>query len=83
MPWVCKLCLTGLCGETLVPSISLRSRADGAAERLLALDDDHEGKKYDVRMHIALTRATAGVILVCDEEDLPKDPRLAKLAGLV
>jgi hypothetical protein len=34
-------------------------------------------------MHIALTRATAGVILVCDEEDVAKDPRLAKLAGLV
>jgi hypothetical protein len=36
-----------------------------------------EGVKYDVRMHIALTRATAGAIVVCDEEDLGRDPRLA------
>jgi hypothetical protein len=40
-----------------------------------------EGMKYDVRMHIALTRATAGVIVVCDEADLARDPRLAKVAG--
>jgi hypothetical protein len=32
-------------------------------------------------MHIALTRATAGVIVVCDEADLARDPRLAKVAG--
>ncbi len=37
--------------------------------------------KYDVRMHIALTRATAGVIVVCSEGDLARDPRLAKVAG--
>jgi hypothetical protein len=33
-------CLTGLWGETWVPSISLRGRTDDAAERLLALDRD-------------------------------------------
>ena len=38
--------------------------------------------KCDVRTHIALTRATGGVIAVCDEEDLGRDPRLAKLARL-
>jgi hypothetical protein len=37
--------------------------------------------KYDTRMHIALTRATAGVIIVCDEGALAEDPRLARLAG--
>jgi len=40
-----------------------------------------EGMKYDVRMHIALTRATAGVIVVCDEADLSRDPRLGMVAG--
>ena len=40
-----------------------------------------EGMKYEVRMHIALTRATAGVIVVCDEEDLGRDPRLAMAAA--
>jgi hypothetical protein len=37
--------------------------------------------KYDTRMHIALTRATAGVIIVCDEAALAEDPRLGRLAG--
>ena len=37
--------------------------------------------KYDTRMHIALTRATAGVIIVCDEQAEAEDPRLGKLAG--
>ena len=41
-----------------------------------------EGMKYDVRMHIALTRATAGVIVVCADEDLARDPRLAMVARL-
>ena len=40
-----------------------------------------EGMKYDVRMHIALTRATAGVIVVCDEDAVGRDPRLAAVAG--
>lgn len=35
--------------------------------------------KYDTRMHIAVTRATAGVIIVCDEAALAEDPRLARL----
>jgi hypothetical protein len=39
-----------------------------------------EGMKYDVRMHIALTRATAGVIVVCGEGDLTRDPRLARVS---
>jgi hypothetical protein len=37
---------------------------------------------YDTRMHIALTRATAGVIIVCDEEAVAEDPRLGRLVGL-
>jgi hypothetical protein len=32
-------------------------------------------------MHIALTRATAGVIVVCDEDAVGGDPRLAAIAG--
>ena len=36
--------------------------------------------KYDTRMHIALTRARAGVIIVCDELALAEDPRLGRLA---
>lgn len=40
-----------------------------------------EGRKYDVRMHIALTRATAGVIVVCDEEDFVRDPSLGMTAS--
>jgi hypothetical protein len=40
-----------------------------------------EGMKCDVRMHIALTRATAAVLVVCDEEDLGRDPRLAMVAA--
>ncbi|MGA9652573.1 MAG: ATP-binding domain-containing protein, partial [Polyangia bacterium] len=40
-----------------------------------------EGMKYHVRMHIALTRATSGVIVVCDEDAVGRDPRLAAVAG--
>ena len=41
-----------------------------------------EGVKCEARMHIALTRATAGVIVVCADEDLARDPRLAMVARL-
>lgn len=36
--------------------------------------------RYDVRMHIALTRASVQVVIVCDEEAVRKDPRLGLLA---
>ena len=34
--------------------------------------------QYDVRMHIALTRATVGAIVVCAEASLAEDARLAR-----
>lgn len=36
--------------------------------------------RYDVRMHIALTRATAGCCVVAEPDALEADPRLAALA---
>ena len=51
--------------------------------------DEHNGvtelvhgpySNYDVRMHIALTRATAGVVVVCSEELAGVDERLGRLA---
>ncbi len=35
--------------------------------------------RYDVRMHIALTRATVAVTIICTEEAVTRDPRLAAL----
>ena len=37
--------------------------------------------KYERRMHIALTRATAGVVVVCAEAAVEEDSRLAALAS--
>lgn len=37
--------------------------------------------RYQTRMHIALTRATVGAIVVCDDATLRADPRLSKLHG--
>lgn len=36
-----------------------------------------KGHQYDVRMHIALTRATVGCVVVGVAEQLDKDERLA------
>jgi len=36
---------------------------------------------YDVRMHIALTRATVGCTVVATPEELARDPRLHRLEG--
>lgn len=36
--------------------------------------------RYDVRMHIALTRATLGCVVVATPDDLGRDPRLAAIA---
>ena len=35
--------------------------------------------KFDVRMHIALTRATQGVRILCTTAELDRDPRLSAL----
>lgn len=40
----------------------------------LRLTDD----RYDVRMHIALTRATVGCVIIATEADVAKDPRLQR-----
>ena len=37
--------------------------------------------RYDTRMHIALTRATASVIVVVDPDGAAKDPRLTPMQG--
>jgi hypothetical protein len=37
--------------------------------------------QYETRMHIALTRATAGAIVVCDEEAVGRDERLGGLVA--
>ena len=36
-------------------------------------------ERYDVRMHIALTRATLGCVVVATAEEIAADPRLARL----
>lgn len=36
--------------------------------------------QYEVRMHLALTRATVAAVVVCGEADLALDPRLATLS---
>jgi len=36
--------------------------------------------RYDVRMHIALTRASVQAVIVCDEDAVRRDPRLGLLA---
>jgi len=41
-----------------------------------------EGRpRYDVRMHVALTRATVGCVVVATAEDIAADPRLAAAIG--
>lgn len=37
--------------------------------------------RYDVRMHIALTRATVECVVVATAEELGADPRLAAAIG--
>ena len=37
--------------------------------------------KYDVRMHVALTRATVGCVIVATREEIEADPRLVALEG--
>ena len=37
-------------------------------------------KRYDVRMHVALTRATVGCVVVATREEVERDPRLAAAA---
>jgi hypothetical protein len=45
---------------------------------VIATDIDRaRGERYDTRMHIAITRATVGVTVVCDEASLAADSRLA------
>jgi hypothetical protein len=39
------------------------------------------GHKFDTRMHIALTRATVGVHLLCTPAERDRDPRLQSLAS--
>lgn len=39
------------------------------------------GSRYDTRMHIAATRATVRLIIVCTPEAVEADPRLAALRG--
>lgn len=38
-----------------------------------------EGERYETRMHIAVTRATAGLVLLCTPEAIAADPRLERL----
>jgi hypothetical protein len=40
---------------------------------------DVELPQYEVRMHIALTRATVGLTILCPEEQVDRDERLAVL----
>ena len=40
-----------------------------------------ERRKYDVRMHIALTRATVGCVIVATPAEVERDPRLAALVA--
>jgi len=42
------------------------------------LGGEEERREYDTRMYIALTRATAGVVVVCTEEERAHDARLAR-----
>jgi len=37
--------------------------------------------RYDVRMHVALTRATVSCVVVATHEEVRGDPRLAAVAG--
>lgn len=37
--------------------------------------------RYDVRMHIAVTRASVQAVIVCDEQAVRSDPRLVRLAA--
>ncbi len=37
-------------------------------------------KRYDVRMHVALTRATVGCVVVATREEVDRDPRLMAIA---
>jgi hypothetical protein len=37
------------------------------------------GMRYETRMHIALTRATVGAAIVCDDASVQGDPRLKAL----
>jgi DNA helicase IV len=37
------------------------------------------GERYDVRMHIALTRAMLACVVVATEDDIARDPRLAAI----
>ena len=36
-------------------------------------------ERYDVRMHVALTRATLACVVVGTEEEIARDPRLAAM----
>ena len=38
-------------------------------------------RRYDVRMHVALTRATVGCVVVATDEQIQRDPRLARSIG--
>ena len=38
------------------------------------------GHRYDVRMHVALTRATVGCVVVATAEQIERDPRLGRAA---
>jgi methyl coenzyme M reductase subunit C len=46
------------------------------------IDDEH-ASQYDVRMHIALTRATVRCVVLCTPEAVEKDERLGRVAELL
>ena len=47
-------------------------------ERLVIVTELSSGpERYDVRMHVALTRATLACVVVGTEEEIARDPRLA------
>lgn len=68
-------------GSHVVADTFLRFK--GLERPFVIVTELHHGPsmKYDTRMHIALTRATAGAIIVCTPEDLQADERLRSLAA--
>ncbi len=48
---------------------------------VLITEIDPSAYRYDVRMHIALTRASVQAIVICNEEAVRQDPRLGLLAA--
>lgn len=66
-------------GEHVVADTFLRFK--GLERPFIIVTELDAGEKYEVRMHVALTRATLQAVVIATTQDVELDPRLAPLCA--